>query len=48
MDIYDVFKKLNIEYNEIEHKQLYIILDIEVIKGKIGSECKNLFLTNNK
>lgn len=49
MDIYEVFKKLNIEYNEIEHKPLYTILDAKVIKGKIeGQECKNLFLTDNK
>lgn len=49
MDIYEVFKKLNIEYNEIEHKPLYTILDAEVIKGRIeGQECKNLFLTDNK
>lgn len=49
MNIYDVFKKLDIKYNEIEHQPLYTIADTEVIKGKItGQECKNLFLTNNK
>ncbi len=49
MNIYEVFKRLNIEYNEIEHKPLYTVNDTEVIKGRIeGQECKNLFLTDNK
>lgn len=49
MNIYDVLKELDIEYNEIEHKPLYTIADTEVVKGKMeGQECKNLFLTDNK
>ncbi len=35
MNIYDVFKKLDIKYNEIEHQPLYTIADTEIIKGKI-------------
>lgn len=49
MDIYEVFKMLNIKYQEIEHQPLYTIEDAKIIKGKIkGTECKNLFLTDNK
>ena len=49
MDIYKVFEKLDIKYNEIEHEPLYTVEDTKVIKGKIeGQGCKNLFLIDNK
>lgn len=35
MNIYDVFKKLDIKYNEIEHQPLYTIAATEIIKCKI-------------
>lgn len=35
MNIYDVFKKLDIKYNEIEYQPLYTIADTEIIKSKI-------------
>jgi len=47
--IYDVLKKLEINYCEIEHKAVYTIEEalIEDIPSKIdGIECKNLFVKN--
>ena len=47
MDLYEVFKKLNIEFKEIEHKAVFTIEQAQGIKNKIdGLGCKNLFLTD--
>lgn len=42
-------KKLNIEYNEIEHEPVFTVEQAQVVKNKIdGVGCKNLFLTDKK
>ena len=47
MDLYDVFKKLNIKFKEIEHEAVFTIEQAQGIKNKIdGLGCKNLFLTD--
>ena len=47
MDLYEVFKKLNIEFKEIEHEAVFTIEQAQGIKNKIdGLGCKNLFLTD--
>ena len=47
MDLYEVLKKLNIEFKEIEHKAVFTIEQAQGIKDKIeGLGCKNLFLTD--
>lgn len=47
MDLYEVFKKLNIEFKEIEHEAVFTIEQAQGIKDKIeGVGCKNLFLTD--
>ena len=47
MDLYKVFKKLNIEFKEIEHEAVFTIEQAQGIKNKIdGLGCKNLFLTD--
>lgn len=49
MNIYDILKKLNINYKEIEHEKVCTIKECENIKKNIeGVGCKNLFLTNKK
>lgn len=49
MDLYDVFKQLNIEFKEIKHQPVYTIEQAQAIKQKIeGVGCKNLFLTDKK
>lgn len=47
MNVYDILKELNIEYEEIEHKAVYTVEEAmqEDIPSKIeGIECKNLFV----
>ena len=47
MDLYEVLKKLNIEFKEIEHEAVFTIEQAQGIKNKIdGLGCKNLFLTD--
>ena len=47
MDLYEVLKKLNIEFKEIEHDAVFTIEQAQGIKDKIeGLGCKNLFLTD--
>ena len=49
MKLYDVFKKLDIEFEEIEHEPLFTIEQAQLIKRNIsGIGCKNLFLTDKK
>lgn len=49
MDLYSIFKLLNIEYKEIEHDPVFTIEQAQIVKGKIdGIGCKNLFLTDKK
>lgn len=48
-NIYEVFKKLNISYEEIEHESVFTIEQAEHIKARLdGTGCKNLFLTDKK
>lgn len=47
MNVYEVLKELNIDYEEIEHKAVYTVEEAmqEDIPSKIeGIECKNLFV----
>ena len=45
MDIYEVLKKLNIKYSEIEHKAVYTIEEAKELENMIeGTGCKSLFL----
>ena len=49
MEIYNILKELNIEYEEIEHKAVYTIEEVlgTDIQSRIdGVECKNLFVKN--
>lgn len=49
MDIYEVFEKRNISYEEIEHEPVFTIEQAMHIKRKLpGTGCKNLFLTDKK
>ena len=46
--IYEVLNKLNINYEEVEHKAVYTVKEAQFIKEKIqGIGCKNLFLKGN-
>ena len=47
MKLYDVFKKLDIEFEEIEHEPLFTIEQAQLIKRYISVICcKNLLLTD--
>ena len=48
MNIYDIFKQLNIEFKEKEHEPIFTIEQAQNIKNINGTGCKNLFLTNRK
>ena len=49
MNIYDILKKLEIIYQEVEHEPIFNCLKAQHINNKIdGTGCKNLFLTDNK
>lgn len=49
MNLYEILKKLNIEFNEIEHEPVFTVEQAQVVKDKIeGIGCKNLFLTDKK
>ena len=49
MNLYEIFKQLNIEFKEVEHKPVFNIEQAQSIKEKIeGTGCKNLFLTDKK
>jgi len=49
MNLYDILKKLNIEYEEVEHEAVFTVEEAQTIKNVIkGTGCKNLFLTNKK
>lgn len=45
MNIYDILKKLEINYDEVKHKAVFTIAEAEFIKSKIiGIGVKNLFI----
>ncbi len=47
--LYDILKKLNINYKEIEHEAVFTILEAKKIKTKIdGIGTKSLFLKDKK
>lgn len=47
MDIYDILDKLDIKYDEIVHKNVYTIKEVDDLKERIdGIGVKNIFLTN--
>lgn len=49
MDIYDVLEKLDIKYDEIVHKEVYTIKEVDDLKERIdGVGVKNIFLTNKR
>lgn len=49
MNLYNILKKINIEFNEIEHEPVFTVEQAQVVKEKIeGIGCKNLFLTDKK
>lgn len=49
MNLYDVFRKLNIEFEEIHHEPVFTVEQVKAIENKIdGTGCKNLFLTDKK
>lgn len=49
MDIYEVLKKLDIKYEEVEHEPVFTAVQSQKIKQQIfGVGCKNLFLTDRK
>lgn len=49
MDIYDILKELNIDYDEIQHEAVFTVDEAKIINNRIiGIGCKNLFLTDKK
>ena len=49
MDIYDILKELNIDYDEIQHEAIFTVDEAKIINNRIiGIGCKNLFLTDKK
>ena len=49
MDIYDILKELNIDYDEIQHEAIFTVGEAKIINNRIiGIGCKNLFLTDKK
>ncbi|MCH5265374.1 MAG: prolyl-tRNA synthetase associated domain-containing protein [Lachnospiraceae bacterium] len=49
MNLYDIFEKLDIRYEQIEHPQVFTAEEAQGIKTKIdGVGCKNIFLTDKK
>lgn len=49
MNLYDVLKKIEINYEEVEHEAVYTIEQAKLIENRLdGVGCKNLFLTNRK
>lgn len=49
MNIYDIFKKLDINYKEVSHKAVFTVYEAKFIEESIeGVGCKNLFLTDKK
>ena len=49
MNLYDVFRELNIEFEEIQHEPVFTVEQAKAIENKIGGTgCKNLFLTDKK
>ena len=49
MDLFDVFKELNISYEILEHEAVYTVDEAMMIDNMLnGLGCKNLFLTDRK
>ena len=49
MNLYNIFKKLDIKFEEIEHEPVFTIEQAQAIKNRIkGTGCKNLFLTDKR
>ena len=49
MNLYDIFRELDIEFEEIEHEPVFTVEQAKAIENKIdGTGCKNLFLTDKK
>lgn len=49
MNLYEILKKLDINYEEIEHEAVFTSEQAQFIKDEIdGIGCKNLFLTDKK
>lgn len=47
MNIYEILKDLNIQYEELEHEAIYTVEEANRIESMIeGIGCKNLFLTD--
>lgn len=47
MNLYEILKKLDINFEEIEHEPVFTVEQAQVIKNNIeGTGCKNLFLTD--
>ena len=48
-ELFDMFKKLDIKYNIVEHEYVYTVEEANNINMDIdGIGCKNLFLTDHK
>lgn len=49
MNLYELLKRLNINYDEIEHQAVFTVEDVKKVEYQIeGIGCKNLFLTDRK
>ncbi len=49
MNIYDKFKELNINYEEIEHEAVFTVEEAKKIDRALdGESCKNLFLKDRR
>jgi len=49
MNIYNILKELNIEFEQMEHTAVYTVEEAKKLKLTLtGIGCKNLFLTDNK
>lgn len=49
MNLYEILKKLDISYEEVEHARVFTVEEAEFVKKLIkGTGIKNIFLTNHK
>ena len=48
-ELYDIFEKLDIEYEKLEHEAVFTVEEALKIEGRInGLGCKNLFMKDKK
>lgn len=49
MDLYSIFRRLNIQYEEVSHPAVYTVEEAHALGRMLdGMDCKNLFLRDGK